>query len=340
MHERRERASDAKAPFVWQMTFPHPKLSQLLTPTAEQTQLNPLLKDLLDWQLKEARPAIKPTPTTVSSVVEPADSEHSFDNSLFALVPDNATAVGTIDMNSPFLPSIVSMSGVNAPESELAFHLKVFEELFDIDTIAFATLDNEDLFIIPGTFDGLEYMLESERYTRQTYLGFELWEGHGAELGESVVIVNGHTISGTPEVVREVLDRVTSGSGLMAQERESDIMRVMNRIDKEMFVFASVEDCDIDNCEAVGMAISMEEGSSTVDMKFVMLFRNERTAQSALHEAERESYLDDELLYIDVERDGETIIVDAVLEGETFWRGFMDGIQEGISPELFPGTDA
>ena len=338
--ERRERASDTKAPFGLTNDIPASKIAPIPDAVSRTSATESTPKRPFGLATERSAADKKPTTTTAPSVVQPANFEHSLENSLLALVPDNATAVGTIDMNSPFLPGLVAMSGVDAPESELAFYLKVFEELFDIDTITFATLNNEDLFIIPGTFDGLEYMLESEGYTRQTYLGFELWQGRGAPIGESVAIVNGNTISGTPEVIRDVLDRVASGSGLMAQDRDSDIMRVMNRIDKEMFVFASMEDCDIDNCEAVGVAISTEEGSSAVDMKFVILFRNERTAQSALHKAENHPYPDDDLIYIDVRRDGEAVIIDAALESETFWRDFMDGFHEGISPELFPGTDA
>ncbi len=338
--ERRERASDAKAPFGLANDIPTVKIASTPDAFRQASVTEPTPKRPFGLATERSTASIKLPPTAVPSVAEMADVGHSLDNSPLALVPDNATDVGTIDMNSPFLPSLIALYDGEVPEAELAFRLKVFEELFDIDTITFASLDNGDLFIIPGTFDGLGYALESKGYTRQTYLGFELWQGRGAPIGESVAIVNNHTISGSPEVVRDVLDRVASGLGLMSQDRDSGIMRIMNRIDNEMFVFASVEDCDVDNCEAAGVSISMDDDNSTVDMKYVMLFRNERAAESAEIGAENQPYSDADLLYLDVRRSGEAIIVTAAFESETFWRDFLDAFQEGISAEWFPGTDA
>ena len=75
-------------------------------------------------------------------------------------------------------------------------------------------------------------------------------------------------------------------------------------------------------------------------MKYVMLFRDERAAKSAETEAKSGFYLDDGLIYMDVRRDGEIVIVDTAFEGEAFWRDFMDAFQEGVSAEWFSGTDA
>ena len=283
-----------------------------------------------------------PNPTQTASDVELAGNKNDIDSSQLALVPNNATGVGIIDMNSPFLLSLLALYDTEGHEAELAFHLEVFKELFDSDTITFATFENGDLFIVPGVFDGLNYVLESEGYAELTYKGFELWEGSGRSIsfGESVAIVQGRTISGTPEIVLDVLDRVATGSGFLTQNRDSGIGRVLNRIDKGMFAFASVEDCNANYCEAEGATISMDDDNSVVDMKYVMLFGNECAAKSAVTEAESDSYLDNDLLYIDVRRDGEVVIVDTAFEGEAFLRDFMDAIQEGISGEWLPGTDA
>ena len=141
--ERRERASDTKVPFGLTNNALTAKIAPTLNAAIRTNTPDPDHKK--PFGLPTERPAVATTtianPTQTASAENLAGNKISIGDSQLALVPNNATGVGIIDMNSPFLLSLLALYDTEGHEAELAFHLEVFKELFDSDTITFATFE-------------------------------------------------------------------------------------------------------------------------------------------------------------------------------------------------------
>ena len=188
----------------------------------------------------------------------------------------------------------------------------------ELRTLVFASGDDWYLIVAEGDLDFAHVMdqLEDGDYDYNQYRGFELWEG-AAWRHESVVLFEdrGRMVIGDTEAVKSLLRMLDRGSGSLLDDGDSALGKALRKAGTGWVSFAQ-EQCpgyEVRGCRALGLSLRRGDGDYLVEATIVVLFRNERTADSQLDELESQIEEDSsfEFEIDDVELDGEFVIVTA-----------------------------
>ena len=219
--------------------------------------------------------------------------------------------------------------------------------LDDATTLVAVDVDGEDLFIFQGEFEfeALRDELDDAGYIDDEYRGFEIWEGGSITNVEAAVLIEvpGYILIGENSIdpIREVLQDLARGSGLLAFDPDSDLNELLERAAKGWVVVVSVEDdcgeADLRGCEAFAWSSSNGE-SFDIDVTWIYSFRNERSAESALPDLE-DVFDDVEDVDLDeISVDGTFVIVSGVIDEDDWtqdaraWAVPADEPEEVASP--------
>ena len=199
--------------------------------------------------------------------------------------------------------------------------------LKDVETIIVVTSNRGDLRILDGNFDidRIRDDLGDEGFEYEEYEGHKLWThmwwGAVAPLEKE-----GNVLMGSERSVKYLLDLLSSGSGFLFDEDDTDLGRALKRAGDGWVVTAArgcgvrmIPGCEYAGIEAAGIAMSRGGESGTVKFEMAFLFDSEPTANSNSERREVEDLLKDEFKdeipreveIEDVKVDGQFVVVSA-----------------------------
>ena len=188
--------------------------------------------------------------------------------------------------------------------------------LNDVSQMVLVEGGDGGLLILEGQldFDRIRDDLDDADYDDDEYQGYETWEDTSRNIEWVALIANDRQVMmGDEDAVRGALSVLERGSGSLLDDSDNDLTRALARAEGGWGV-VSQESCrlgSVSGCRAMAYSISQGEEEYLLEFRFVLLFRNERSAESALDDVEDE--LEDDLPrrmdIEDVRLDGEFIIV-------------------------------
>ena len=247
-----------------------------------------------------------------------------------ALIPDYASRIAIWDvkgiLGGDFPPEIAARI-----EREWEANLKdIGISLQDIETVIVVTSNRGDLRILEGNFDFAQIRdaLGDEGYEYEEYLEYKLWShmwwGAAAPLEKE-----GNVLVGSEWAVKYLLDSLSSGSGFLFDEDDTDLGRALKTVGDGWIVTAAkgcgvrmIPGCEYAGIEAVGIAMSEGRGSEMINFKMAFLFDSEPTAKSKSDRREVEDLLKDEFRdeipreagIREVDVDGQFVVVSATAD--------------------------
>jgi len=196
----------------------------------------------------------------------------------------------------------------------------------DVSELVRATDDRDDtLILLAGQFDWDDIIddLDDAGFRDSTYRDVEVWARQGKvvlgllEERNQVVL----STSGVA-VVRDAIRALDRGSGFLLEEGNSDMGRAVGRVPQglHMIVEEGCSSVDASGCRAMAYSASLGEDKLTLTIDWVLLFRRESTARSAMRDVEE--YFDNEMpREVDVEDVGqeeEFVLVRGSIDEEDF----------------------
>ena len=204
--------------------------------------------------------------------------------SILDVVPDDATSVVRIDLQRTLANDLLADDldfddMLDALEDELGINPDNLSE------IAVADWNNGGVVVLKGNFD-LDYIrdeLDDADAADNPYRGYEVWE---TESGGAAALLEGYLVTSRSSVrsVESVLKNLYNGSGSLEQADDDHEMKLI--LDKlgsgYIVVAASGNSCQVERCEGYGwVATEVDEDDNEVTLEIALLFRNERSAESA-----------------------------------------------------------
>ena len=204
--------------------------------------------------------------------------------------------------------------------------LERYEELgilsVDVHTLVVVESGSgEELNFLHGEFDfdGIREVLDEGGRKDEDYRGYELWGRYPAL---ALLEDDGYVILGDPGEVKDVLRSLARDRGLLLQDGEDPLKRVMDRVGTGSVAWAD-GDCgglDLSGCEATAFAASSGDKFS-LEMVDAYVFSSERAAAAAVRKVD-DFYeeLGDEVDSLDyeVDSDGEFVVVRASVDEDDF----------------------
>ena len=130
----------------------------------------------------------------------------------------------------------------------------------------------------------------------------------------------GPIVLGRTNNVKDILKSSRRDREFLFEDVESDLVRVFNKAGSGWYVQAN-SDCasagvDIRGCQAVAVAVRKGKEEFFIEILQVFMFRNERTAESQMDEAEdlMEENLPDDREIIEVKQDGVFVLITISVE--------------------------
>ena len=203
----------------------------------------------------------------------------------------------------------------------------------ETESLAAAGRAQDGYTILKDGFD-FEYIrddLDDLDYDDDDYLDYELWTGGARREVSSVALIEeaGVVLAGDDGAVKEMLRNLADG--LSARDGSiGETLRAMDRAG-EGWLKLGISDCGGDQrgCEAIGTSLSVG-GSYEFQHTVVVLFRNERSAESGLGELEeRAEDSDDGSILESVRLDDEFVVVVSSIDEDDVADGFH--IERGIA---------
>ena len=187
--------------------------------------------------------------------------------------------------------------------------------------------------ILKGDFD-FEYIredLSDQDYDDDDYRDYELWTGGSRRDISSVALIEeaGVVLAGDDGAVKEILRNLADGQSA-SDGAMGETLRAMDRAGAG-WLMVGIGDCGGDprGCEAIATSLSVG-GSYEFQHTVIVLFRNERTAESQLDEIEeRAEDSDDGSILESVRLDDEFVVVEGNIDEDDVADGFR--IERGIA---------
>ena len=210
----------------------------------------------------------------------------------------------------------------------------------DVSTMVVGTVDGDDLIILKGDFD-FEYVrdaLSDSDFQESDYRDFELWEddrtGTAALIEGDEYVLFGDA-EGAP--VRDVLRGLSRGSRLLGYEDDSETNELLDRVGSGWYVRVGGED-DCGGvvpryCEAVAWSADSGRGSE-VDVTWAFLFRDERSADSAVGIIEEVLYYVRDVVLVDIEADDRYVVATGVMDEDDWTPSTWESFTEEQEPEF------
>ena len=239
---------------------------------------------------------------------------------------------------------VYDMEAIGAGEAGVVLEEKL-EDYWDATIGAMGILMNETESLTVGASEGDGYMilkgefdfeyirddLNDNDYDDDDYRGYEVWSGGGLRDASAVALIEeaGLVLSGSGDEVQDILRNLARD----LSARDGGVRNTLRAMDRagEGLVLLGISDCgdELRGCEAIATSIS---AGDRYEYQFteVVLFRNERTAESQLDEIEemseegRESFIMESITL-----DGEFVIGESSIDEDDFAdrvrieRGFM-----------------
>ena len=205
-------------------------------------------------------------------------------------------------------------------DSNLSQGLQLAGINFDeLDTVINFNVDNVITSILAGTIDYEEFrdFLENSGLAEDTYRDYEFWSRRDA--AAAILEERGQVLfSDGEEQARDALDALQRNRGRLPAD--ATIKRAFDKVGTGWHVVA-VSDCntvDVRRCEASAIAASGSDGSDTIVLRAVYLFRNAASAESQLRDVEDSWELIDDSWIEDAEADGEFVVLIGTIDGEEY----------------------
>ena len=214
-------------------------------------------------------------------------------------------------------------------------------EIDDVSVMVMWDVEGSDLVIVQGDMDFNEVReeLDAAGFEEDEYRGFELWEGGRTSLASSVALMEdgGYVVlgSGTGEMAKDVLRRLSRGSGLVGHADESVVGELLAGVSVGWYVRVEVgEECggiEVHRCEGVIWTTGVSEGYD-VASAWGYLFRDERSAGAAVEELEDLFKEADAYEVEDVVADGRMVVARGSIDedewGSDAWRWVSAAVRE------------
>ena len=259
--------------------------------------------------------AASATPTPGAAILEGA----------LGLVTDEATQVTVWDGEAIRSDAPRELENKFEEEAESLEEFGIFSE--DVTRVVEMSDDQagDEVVILEGQFEWEEVQdaLADLDYEDSTYRDQELWEDDSGFGSFALLEDRGQIVGGAPPgAVRGLLRSLKRGTGFLLQDPEHDLTRVLQKAGDGWLVLAE-DDCgpiDARGCRAVAQTVSWSADQSTLEVRWVVLFRRESTAESELDAVE--DYFDEALpRAVDVEsveQDGEFVILTASVDEDDY----------------------
>ena len=225
------------------------------------------------------------------------------------------------------------MEAVNSGEAGDAIE-EMLENYWDTSFGAIGVLMNEtesltvggrasDVYtILKGEFD-FEFIrddLHDNGYEDDDYRGYEVWSGGGLRDASTVALIeeDGLVLAGSDDAVQDILRNLARG----ASARDGAMRETLRAMDRagEGWVVLGLSECDDDlrGCEAVAFSIAPGERYE-FRVTEVVLFHDERTAESQMDEIEARAEDDDSgIMLEELTLEDETVIVVGSIDEDEF----------------------
>ena len=192
------------------------------------------------------------------------------------LIPDSAREVVLVD---------VSQAAVNRTDlpADLESQVSRLENYGDVRRQATILLASGDVMITGGEFDleDIRNDLREAGYSSSVYRGYDLWQSSDDRTASALLPDDGYLISGDYEAVIDVLRDARRGSGLLHNDEDGELKRVLD-LSGEGLVTTVSTDCRLninDGCIAVAWAFSRgEERRTVIEGTAALLFRDATAA--------------------------------------------------------------
>ena len=251
--------------------------------------------------------------------------------STLALVPEDTEFIVMFNFREALDSLLVDAFPDRDPQEMVGAMLGEFSEEFDIDPddiseLVIISVEGPEL-ILKGDFifDDVRDVLEDEDLEEDSYRGYEVWTDNSYSF--ALLEEDGFMILGPEEGVEKLLNNLYRERGSLANSDDSDLKRIIDRLDGDQFILASTQDdgCNeyLSRCQGMGISFtSFDLDKEEVLGNYVLLFSSERAAESAADEYDEVS---------DFMERGNTIdIDDAESDGE-----FVVGTARGLAGLLF-----
>ena len=247
------------------------------------------------------------------------------------MVPDNADRLQIVHIDQLWQDGPDYLRDLMEDEFEDTVE-DVGVSLNDVSQMVVVQGEDGPLIIMEGQldFDRIRDDLDDADYEDDEHQGYETWEDTSRNIEWVALIANDRQVMiGDEDAVRGALSVMERGSGSLLDDRGNDLTRALERAGDGWAVVSQIS-CrltSVSGCRALAYAMSQGEEAYLLELRFVFLFRNERSADSALDDVEDE--LEDDLPrgmdIEDVRLDGEFIIVTISIDeddAEDALRGF------------------
>ena len=240
-------------------------------------------------------------------------------NSALSLAPEDTEELVTWNIQV-VLEGTIGEADPDADPDEVVHRLlwNLDRDFVDIEDISqFAWVAFEDGLVgitsLNSNFDVVREELEDFDWEEDTYRGYEVWASGNRSF--ALLEKEGQIIEGRPDSVEKVLNNHYRERGSLAEAEDSDLKRIVDRLEEGAGLWVNAEDgvCDrVSRCQGVGLSfLSYDLDDEVVLCSYVLLFSSERSAESAADEFDEVSgYLESigDLDIDDAESDGEFVV--------------------------------
>lgn len=158
--------------------------------------------------------------------------------------------------------------------------------------------------------DGVRNELEDRDYDDDEYKGVEVWKDY-----EWVALMGNLIITGSEEAVKDCIKVIKEGEDSLADDRDAG--DVMHRLPTGIWLSYSTYET-YEDLEANGYSFGKKD-EDTLRMTWVLRFRDEDAAEDAMEEIEDDLAEEPDFKHVDVDQDGEFVMVTADIDIEDFW---------------------